>query len=201
MNPEKIGALIRQLRHEKHFTQAQLAEKLFVSHKTISKWERGNGLPDVSHLETLAQLLGADLAPLLQGELESKRPDVGNLARTHFYVCPTCGNLITASTSAKVVCCSRTVSEQMVLPATPSHQPEGSLIDNEMFLHFQHPMAKDHYLAFVILLNAQRLLVTRLYPEQAPQLYVPRLKKSDHLLVYCTKDGLQKISLKKLLTP
>ena len=50
MNPEKIGSLIFQLRKEKNLTQKQLGEKLGLSDKTISKWERGLGCPDISLL-------------------------------------------------------------------------------------------------------------------------------------------------------
>ena len=55
MNHYITGSAIRALREQQHLTQAQLAEKLSVSDKTISKWETGRGLPDISLLEPLAQ--------------------------------------------------------------------------------------------------------------------------------------------------
>ncbi|WP_295209879.1 helix-turn-helix transcriptional regulator [Ruminococcus sp.] len=54
MDYKKIGELICQLRKEKGLTQLQLAEKLHVSDKAVSKWERGIGCPDVSILNALA---------------------------------------------------------------------------------------------------------------------------------------------------
>ena len=62
------GAAIKTLRERRRLTQSQLADKLSVSDKTISKWETGRGLPDVSLLEPLASALGVSLPALLSGE-------------------------------------------------------------------------------------------------------------------------------------
>ena len=56
---------IRALRERKALTQKQLAEKLCISDKTISKWETGKGLPDISLLEDLARVLGVSLTELM----------------------------------------------------------------------------------------------------------------------------------------
>lgn len=68
MNYEKTGRLIAQRRSECGLTQIQLAEKIGVSNRTVSKWERGKGFPDVSLLEPLADHLGITVVELLQGE-------------------------------------------------------------------------------------------------------------------------------------
>lgn len=65
----KTGALIRRLRLEQKLTQAELAQKLHISHKTVSKWERGLGAPDVSLLPALSQALAVGIETLLSGEL------------------------------------------------------------------------------------------------------------------------------------
>ena len=70
MDCAKIGQLIFQLRTEKGLTQKQVADQLNISNKTVSKWECGSGCPDVSLWEALANVLGADILKLLQGELE-----------------------------------------------------------------------------------------------------------------------------------
>ena len=59
MDANKMGAFIASIRKEKGMTQAELASKLFLSDKTISKWERGAGLPDIGNLEALAELRAA----------------------------------------------------------------------------------------------------------------------------------------------
>ena len=68
MNYDKIGTFIATERKAKKLTQAKLAEKLFISEKTISKWENGNGLPDTNLLPKLCEILGVSLNELLSGE-------------------------------------------------------------------------------------------------------------------------------------
>ncbi|MGJ0960876.1 helix-turn-helix domain-containing protein [Faecalicoccus pleomorphus] len=57
MNQKKIGDFLRKLRHEKELTQIQLADILFVSNKSISRWEKGKGLPDIDILIELARFM------------------------------------------------------------------------------------------------------------------------------------------------
>ena len=54
-NQYVTGAMIKRLREKRHFTQAELAEKICVTDKAVSKWETGRGLPDISLLEVLAK--------------------------------------------------------------------------------------------------------------------------------------------------
>ena len=67
MNTYVTGTTIRQLREKRSLTQAELAEQIGVSSKTISKWETGKGLPDISLLQPLAQALGISLIELMNG--------------------------------------------------------------------------------------------------------------------------------------
>ena len=78
---------IRALRERKALTQKQLAEKLCISDKTISKWETGKGLPDISLLEELARALGVSLTELMTGDLQTNENRSANLRRMGFYVC------------------------------------------------------------------------------------------------------------------
>ena len=68
MDRNKTGALIAQIRKERNMTQKELADKLHVSDRAVSKWERGAGFPDVSLLEPLAKTLGLQVLDLLRGE-------------------------------------------------------------------------------------------------------------------------------------
>ena len=67
MNQYVTGAVIRELREKNHFTQAELAAKLNVSSKTISKWETAKGYPDISLLEPLAEIFRVSLTELISG--------------------------------------------------------------------------------------------------------------------------------------
>ncbi len=68
MDNAKTGSFIAELRKEKGLTQQQLADQLNLSNKTISKWESGNGSPDLSNLTLLADALGVTVDELLRGE-------------------------------------------------------------------------------------------------------------------------------------
>ena len=67
MDYNKIGEFISNERKAKKLTQAKLAEMIFVSEKTISKWENGNGIPDTNSLPKLCQVFGVSLNELLNG--------------------------------------------------------------------------------------------------------------------------------------
>jgi len=68
MNYDKIGNFIKKLRNDKNLTQKELASKINVTDKAISKWERGLGCPDVSLLEDLSKVLDVSILELLKGE-------------------------------------------------------------------------------------------------------------------------------------
>jgi len=67
INPEKVGAQISTLRKAKQLTQIKLGEKLNISYQAVSKWERGEALPDTSILVELAQVLETSVDNILIG--------------------------------------------------------------------------------------------------------------------------------------
>lgn len=68
MDAKKLGQFIAEIRKEQNMTQAELASKLQVTDKAISKWERGQGLPDINSIEPLADALGISVAEVMQAE-------------------------------------------------------------------------------------------------------------------------------------
>lgn len=72
MDMKKTGAFLKELRKEKNITQEQLAEKLFVSGRTVSRWETGSNLPDLDILIELADLFEVDIRELIDGERKIK---------------------------------------------------------------------------------------------------------------------------------
>lgn len=75
MNTENIGKLIRELRKEKGWTQKELASKLHVTDKAVSKWERGKSMPDSSIMQDICEKLGINITELLSGERGN--PEIG----------------------------------------------------------------------------------------------------------------------------
>ena len=72
MNQEKIGKFITECRKEKKLTQAELANKLGITDKAISKWENGRCMPDISILKELCKILNVSINELLMGEKDTK---------------------------------------------------------------------------------------------------------------------------------
>ena len=75
MNQQKIGAFMRELRLDKGLTQEQLAERLGVSNRSVSRWENGNNLPDLSLLLELAKLYGVGVDEILDGNRKETHMD------------------------------------------------------------------------------------------------------------------------------
>ena len=75
MDLVKIGRLLQELRKEKGLTQEQLAERMGVARRTVSRWETGSNMPDLDILMELADLYTVDLREILSGERKSERMD------------------------------------------------------------------------------------------------------------------------------
>ena len=185
----KIGELICTLRKEKGLTQVQLAERLNVSDKAVSKWERGLGCPDVSLLARLSQVFAVDLEKLLAGELDPNSQAAGNLKNLHFYVCPTCGNLVTALVDTPVSCCGKKLTALTAQKVGPEEKLSVEIIENDYFISSDHEMSKDHYISFVAFLTGDTVLLRKQYPEWNLQTRLPVFAHG-RLLWYCTRHGL-----------
>ena len=68
MDQQKIGLFLKELRKENNYTQEQLAEKFGVSNRTVSRWENGNNMPDISVLVELADFYTVDVREIIDGE-------------------------------------------------------------------------------------------------------------------------------------
>ena len=189
MDTNLIGALIRRLRTEHKLTQRQLALQLNVSDKAVSKWERGLGCPDISLLPALAQLLGVELEGLLSGQLDSNEPLGGTMKKMNLYVCPSCGNLVTALAEPTLSCCGKKLTPLQPQKAEETHQLSIESVDGELFLTTRHPMEKGHSISFVALLTGDSMLLRKLYPEWDLQVRLPAASHGK-LLWYCTQHGL-----------
>ena len=194
MDYNKVGRLIYDLRKEKGMTQKELAELLNLSDRTVSKWERGNGCPDVSLLGELSNVLGVPVDQLLTGELEANTADGGNMKRIKFYVCPVCGNVISSTGMAEISCCGRKLNALKARPADLSHSVSAKAVEGDYYITLEHDMEKQHYITFMAYAVYDRVLLMKLYPEQAAQVRFPR---SGHGVLYicCNSHGLFSVSL------
>ncbi|MBU9744211.1 helix-turn-helix domain-containing protein [Lachnospiraceae bacterium ASD3451] len=189
MNNVKIGKLIYNLRKEKNLTQVQLAERMNISDKTVSKWERGFGCPEVSLLPELSTILDVDLENLLSGELDRNEILGGSMKKLQFYICPACGNMVTAITDTNMSCCGKKMKALKPQKANENEKLTVETVENDFYITSDHPMERGHYIAFIALLTGDSILLKKQYPEWDLQVRIPVLAHG-RLLWYCNKHGL-----------
>ncbi len=183
------GTVIRRLREERRMTQEELAEKIFVSSKAVSKWETGQGFPDISLLESLSKALGISVIELLSGEDVRNRNRAFNMLKTRFYVCPVCGNVIHATGEAVVSCCGITLPPLQAEAEDEEHSIRLEDVEDEVYVSMDHPMTREHSISFIAAIMDQGSRIVKLYPEGNAE---ARFKKSRvrKILVYCNQHGL-----------
>ena len=189
MNPYVTGTAIKQLREKRNLTQAELADRIGVSAKTVSKWETAKGLPDVTLLEPLAKALNISVIELMSGEHITNRNVSANMLRSKFYVCPVCGNIIHSMGDSLMSCCGITLP---VLEAEEDHESHSVTIEpveDEHFITVHHPMTKQHFISFVAYVTTDRMQLVKLYPEGNPETRL-RLWGKGYLYWYCNRHGL-----------
>ena len=191
MNTYITGPAIKLLREKQNLTQAELAEKIGVSSKTISKWETAKGLPDITLLQPLAQALGVSVIELMNGESITNQNVSGNMLRCKFYVCPICGNVIHTTGNTLVSCCGITLPALEAEEMDEEHTLTMESVEDEKFVTIDHPMTKEHYISFLAYVTSDRLQMVKLYPEGNAETRF-QLRGRGYLYFYCNHHGLFK---------
>ena len=182
------GAVIRRLREDKKMTQAELAERLCVSDKAISKWETGRGYPDITLLEPLANALGISTIELLSGEDIHNANRSSNMLRSHFYVCPVCGNVIHSTGQAVISCCGIVLPPLEAEEADEEHEFHVERVEDEWYVTLNHPMTKEHYLSFLAAVSDNSVQLVKLYPEGNAEARF-KINRVKWLYAYCNRHG------------
>lgn len=200
MNKYVTGTIIKKIREEKKMTQLDLAEKLSVSDKTISKWETGKGYPDITLLDPLAKALGVSIIELLSGNDVINTNCTSNMLRSKFYVCPVCGNVIW-STGETVISCHGVTLPPLEVESeddenSKNHEIKVNLDDNEYYVTIDHEMKKEHSISFIAGISDNGVEIVKLYPEGEAE---ARLKRSRtrYIYAYCNHHGLYRVRCKK----
>jgi len=194
MNQYVTGAVIKKLREKHNLTQAQLAEKLSISDKTISKWETGKGYPDISLLEPIAKVFQISITELLSGNEVNNANLSANMLRSKFYICPVCGNIIYSIGEASISCHGILLSPCEAEQADKNHIISIEKIENEYYVRIDHDMTKKHYISFISAISYEGVQIKKLYPEGNAEAYFETrgIKK---IYYYCNKDGLYFIDI------
>lgn len=196
MDQYVTGAVIKKLREKNKLTQAELAEKLNVSDKTVSKWETARGYPDISLLEPIAKAFGVSITELISGNAVSNVNVSANMLRSKFYVCPVCGNIVHCMGEAVIHC-----HGVQLMPCQPEETDEAHKIfiekvEDEYFVRIEHDMTKKHYISFIAAVSSDKIEKVKLYPEGNAE---ARFKMSGvkKIFFYCNRDGLFSMNIVK----
>ena len=192
MNTYVTSATIKMLREKRNLTQAELADRIGVSSKTVSKWETAKGLPDISLLQPLAQALNISVIELMNGEHIINKNTSANMLRCRFYVCPVCGNIIHSTGNSLISCCGITLPPLEAEEAASSHMLSIPPVEDEHFISIAHPMTKQHYISFAAFVTSDRVQLVKFYPEGNAETRL-QLRGFGMLYWYCNQHGLFKL--------
>ncbi len=185
------GQTIKNLREKKGFTQAELADKLGVTDKAISKWETAKGLPDITLIEPLAKALSVSVMELMTGNAVVNKNISSNILRSKFYVCPLCGNIIRTTGNAVISCCGITLPPLEAEDTDDGHSITIEKVEDEKFITVNHDMTKEHFISFVAYLTLDRVQFVKFYPEGNAETRL-NFRGRGYLYIYCNKHGLMK---------
>lgn len=189
MNQYVTGAIIKELREKSKLTQLQLAEKLGVSDKTVSKWETGKGYPDITLLEPIAEVFSVSVTELISGNTIRNTNVSANMRRSKFYVCPVCGNVIHSMGEADIHCHGISLVPLEAEPSNEHHPIFIERVEDEYYVRIDHSMTKEHYISFIAAVSLDDLQLIRLYPEGNAEVRF-RIRGVKRILFYCNRDGL-----------
>ena len=186
--------VIRELREKSKMTQLQLAEKLGVSDKTISKWETGKGYPDITLLEPIAKAFRISVTELISGNTIRNENVSANMLRSKYYVCPVCGNAIHSMGEAAIHCHGILLTPLIAEAADERHMIFIDRVEDEYYVRIDHSMTKEHYISFVAAVSSDRIQMVKLYPEGACEARF-KIRGVKRILFYCNRDGLYSVDV------
>ena len=189
MNQYVTGAVIKELREKNKMTQLQLAEKLRVSDKAISRWETGKGYPDITLLESIADAFSISVTELISGNTVYNANVSANMLRSKFYICPVCGNVIHSMGEAVIHCHGILLTPAEAEETNEDHMISIERVEDEYFVRIKHEMTKKHYISFIAAISHDRIQMVKLYPEGNAEARV-KINGVKRIYFYCNRDGL-----------
>lgn len=196
MNQYITGAVIKRLREERNMTQLQLADCLAVSAKTVSKWETAKGYPDITLLEPLADALRVSVTELISGNTVTNSNVSANMLRSHFYVCPVCGNIIHSMGETVIQCHGLQLQPEESEETDENHKIFIEQVEDEYYVQIEHDMSKQHYISFIAAVSVDKIQMVKLYPQGNAEARF-KMNGVKKIYFYCNRSGLFSLDLVK----
>lgn len=191
MNTYITGATIKKLREARGLTQLQLADKIGVTAKAVSKWETAKGLPDISLIEPLGRALGVSVMELMSGNTVTNKNASSNILLSKLYVCPVCGNIIHTTGAAVISCCGISLPPLEAEELDGEHSVSIESVEDERFITVHHEMTKAHFISFIAFVTTDKVQFIKLYPEGNAEVRM-QLRGRGYLYIYCNRHGLMR---------
>jgi len=118
------------------------------------------------------------------------------MLRSHFYVCPVCGNVIHSMGEAVLHCHGILLSPCQSEETDEEHMIFIERVEDEYYIRIDHEMTKQHYISFIAALSSDKMQMIKLYPEGNAQARV-KINGVKRILFYCNRDGLFSINVMK----
>ena len=189
MDQYVTGTTIRELREKNRMTQQQLADKLGVSDKTVSKWETAKGYPDITLLEPIAKAFRVSVAELITGNPIHNANVSANMLRSKFYVCPVCGNVIHSMGEAAIHCHVIQLAPLTAESTEERHMIFIERVEDEYYVRIDHSMTKEHYISFAAAVSSDDMQLHKFYPEGNAEARF-KIRGVKRIFFYCNRDGL-----------
>ena len=189
MNQYVTGAVIRELREKNKMTQLQLAQKLGVSDKTVSKWETGKGYPDITLLEPIAEAFHISVTELISGNAIHNANVSANMLRSKFYACPVCGNVIHSMGESVIQCHGVPLIPLEAESTDEDHKVFIERGEDEYYVRIDHSMTKEHYISFAAAVSSDGMQMVKIYPEGNAEAWF-KIRGVRRIFLYCNRDGL-----------
>lgn len=191
MNTYITGATIKKLREARGLTQLQLADKIGVTAKAVSKWETAKGLPDISLIEPIGRALGVSVMELMSGNTVTNKNASSNILLSKIYVCPVCGNIIHTTGAAVISCCGISLPPLEAEELDGEHTVIIESVEDESFITVHHEMTKAHFISFIAYVTTDKVQFIKLYPEGNAEVRM-QLRGRGYLYIYCNRHGLMR---------
>ncbi len=189
MNCSEAGALIKKRRTELGLTQKALADKMNISDKTVSKWERGLGFPDVNLISELSEILSVSIESLILGKCTQNEFKEINMKNNVYYICRQCGSITVSTGKAEITCCGEKLDPAEAKKADDDRKLNVTPVENEWLVTGDCPMSKEDYISFAAFLTSETMYMIKLYPEWDLCFRIPG-RTSGKLVWYSKKQGL-----------
>ena len=191
-----INENIKHFRKTRGMSQEEMAVKLNVVRQTVSKWETAKGYPDITLLEPLADALRVSVTELISGNTVTNSNVSANMLRSHFYVCPVCGNIIHSIGETVIQCHGLQLQPEEAEETDENHKIFIEQVEDEYYVQIEHDMSKQHYISFIAAVSVDKIQMVKLYPQGNAEARF-KMNGVKKIYFYCNRSGLFSLDLVK----